>query len=155
MPIVFWLCLAVFFVGMFISCVVGYIKFDISYNELLCEQVTFEKYEVVGGMRHRIYEIYLEEFEEPFYISSITKKELNGDALERLDAGDAVKIYYRKNNHAFYDFEICEMKAGNHSILSLKDFKKANQNNQLIGIIVCPLGIVVSLIILYFVDKYK
>ena len=123
-----------------------------------CEQLTFEEYEVKFIRRHTTYDFYFEEYEDIFWINSIAKKEINKDSLNKLRKGDAVKVYYKnKSKGIFYEnysFEICEIKCGNKTILSLNDYKKANRSNQLIGIIIWPVCCLIFTTFIYTTSKY-
>ena len=152
-----------FLVGLLIICLffsiyslVKYASYRVSYSDLKCEQLTFEKYEEFFGGRKTIYEFYFEEHNGVFFIDSIAQKKLNKASLNKLSVGDTIKVYYKNNKSFFgkYSFEICEMTYENKTILDLKDYKTANQNNQLIGIIVCSVFCLIFTAFIYMVFIY-
>ena len=141
-----------FFIFWFVTCVMSFFKFDVSYDDLRYERVTFEKYETVKNYKSGpTYEIYVEEYETPLYISTISQAGLNKHALSQVSAGETIDVYYRTDG----SFEICEMKNGNTVFLSLADYKSLNQSNQMIGMIVNPIMIVFCAIGLWFTLKYS
>lgn len=112
-----------------------------SYSDLKCEQLAFEKYEKISGGRRVIYKFYFEDHNSAFLVDKISQKMLDKTSLNTLSEGDTVKVYYKNKKDFFgnYSFEICEITYKNKTILSLKDYKTVNQNNQLLGIIICPI----------------
>lgn len=109
--------------------------FDVTYNEVHHRILTYDKYEM--STKSDNYEIYFNEYDKPFYISSITQKKLNKDGLENLKEDVKVLVYYIESNSDKYDFAICEMKTDDVVILHFEDFVSVNKNNQIIGIVVC------------------
>lgn len=138
--------------------IVKYESYNVSYDDLKYEQLTFEQYELKLNSRNTTYDFYFEEYDDIFFVNRISKRKLNKVALNKLQEGDTVKVYYKdKSKGIFYEnysFEICEIKSGNKTILSLSDYKKANQNNQLIGIIICPVCCLISIVFIYTTSKY-
>jgi len=147
--LIFVICL---FSNLFINCIKLYSAFDIDYNDLRYAELTFEKYELIKKYKSGdFYEIYFEEYDKPFEISSITKKEVDKNLLNNLKYKDKVKVYFIDNSSQKYPYEICEMKSKNAILLELSNFKDANQENQVVGMIMCPIMIlaVLCLMILY------
>ena len=154
--IVVLVSLVIFFLFFSIYSIVKYESYRLSYSDLECEQLTFEKYEKTFGYREVIYEFHFEEYNVVFIVDNISQKKLNKDSLNKLSEGDTVKVYY-KNKKSFlknYSFEICEITHKNKTILALQDYKTANQNNQLIGIIVCPILCLIFIVFIYMVYIY-
>ena len=140
------------FINLFVNCITLYSSFDVDYNELKYAELTFEKYELIK--RHKsgdFYEIYFEEYDKPFEISSITKKELDKEALKKINFNEKITVYYKENSSGKYLYEICEMKSGSMVLIDLSNYKNANQENQVLGMIFCPILVlsVVFLLVLY------
>ena len=142
---------------MFINSIQAYSRFDISYDELKYEQLTFKKYEVVKKYKAgTTYEIYFEEYEEAFCVGSITQKELNKTAaVKELSVGKKIEIYYRASNSTNYIFDICEMKDADNLFLALEDYKSVNQNNQIIGMIISPVMFGLCCVLLFIIIKHR
>lgn len=67
----------VLFSWLFIHCINLYNSFDVQYNELVSEELTFDRYETIPMIKSGdLYEIYFEEYDHPFEVSSITQKKL-------------------------------------------------------------------------------
>jgi uncharacterized membrane protein len=62
-----------------------------------------------------------------------------------LKQGEIIKIYYRQSSHRDYDYSICEMSCDSVMIFSLQYYVEANQNNQIVGMIVFSIMTLVSL----------
>ena len=145
------LCL-VLFSWLFIHCINLYNSFDVQYSELVSEKLTFNRYETIPMARGGdIYEIYFEEYDHPFEVSRITQKELNKKELAKLTKGTTFNVFYRDSDSKKYEFEICEMKSDSITILTLSDFVRVNQNNQIVGMILCPIlvGMNIFLIVIF------
>ena len=132
------------FTGLFVwfgvKCVKDYKYYDVSYDDLICEELTFKDYESVRMYKSGPeYLLYFEEYDKPFVVTSSTKSELNLNELDNISAGTVLKIYYRKASLKRSDYEVCEIKTNSSTILSLNGYKKANKNNQTIGMIICPI----------------
>ena len=66
---------SVLFSWLFINCINLYNSFDVQYSELVSEKLTFNRYETIPMAKSGdIYEIYFEEYNHPFEVSSITQK---------------------------------------------------------------------------------
>ena len=143
---------SVLFSWLFIHCINLYNSFDVQYSELLSEELTFNRYETISRVKSGdIYEIYFEEYNHPFEVSSITQKELNKKELSKLTKGTIFHVFYRDSDSKKYEFEICEMKSDSITILTLSDFVRVNQNNQIVGMILCPIlvGMNIFLIVIF------
>ena len=141
-----------FFVNLFFNCITLHSSFDVDYNELKYAELTFEKYELIKQPKSgNYYEIYFKEYDKPFEISNITKKGLNKEVLNKLDFNEKITVYYRVNSSGKYLYAICEMKSESMILIELSDYKKANQENQVIGMILCPVMVIlgVFLLVLY------
>ena len=149
---IFSLVLTILFLLLFIAlllfCIYSYFRFDVDYSELTYSQLTFKEYKV-AHVRGEFYEIYFQEYEDPFEISIITAKRTNKTALKSLKANDTVDVYFCENSSSKYNYTICEIKCGSTIPVSLDDYKGANQDNQRIGIIACPFIILMLAFSLY------
>ena len=148
--------LLIIFLFFSIYSIVEYKSYHVSYSDLKCEQLTFEKYEKISGGRRVIYKFYFEDHNSAFLVDKISQKKLDKTSLNTLSEGDTVKVYYKNKKDFFgnYSFEICEITYKNKTILSLKDYKTVNQNNQLIGMIVCPIFCLIIIAFIYIVCIY-
>ena len=152
----FMIGLIVLFVGigglftfMFFNSFHLYDEFDLDYSDLAFEELTFERYEKKrSGKSSTKYMVYFNEYEEPFEISTISKKKLDREALSILEKGEVIDVYYRESSNRNYDFEICEFSSDENVLLSLPDYIKTNQNNQIAGMIVCPIVMLCSLFLI-------
>lgn len=143
---------SILFSWLFVNCINLYNSFDVQYSELVYEQLTFDRYETIPMAKSGdLYEIYFEEYDHPFEVSSITQKELNKKELTKLTEGTIFNVFYRDSDSKKYEFEICEMKSDTIIILTLTDFVRVNQNNQIVGMILCPIlvGMVIFLIVIF------
>lgn len=128
------------FTWLFFNCINLYNSFNVQYDDLIYEELTFNKYEkIFKGKGGSLYEIYFDEYDKPFEISGITQKALNKDALNELEKSMIVEVYYLESDSKSYTYEICEMKKNSLKFLSLSNYKKVNQDNQIIGMVMCPL----------------
>lgn len=138
LSISFVLLLFGFFVFLFVNCVISYNGYDLDYDDLKYAELTFKSYRKVDGAKSaEWYEIFFTEYEKPFEIDSISEDGVDEKALDALGNDETVKVYYRDNSSKKYDYEICEMQSGSALIFSLSDYIKYNQNNQILGMILC------------------
>lgn len=148
------------FSWLFVNSITLYNSFDIQYSELVSDELTFNRCEVVKKYGRRrwttYYLIYFEEYDKPFEISPIVNKEINKKELEKLTQGITMTVFYRDSNSKKYQCEICEMKTDSISILTLSDYVRRNQNNQIVGICTCPIMISLEIIlIVIFIRRSK
>ncbi len=140
----------ILFVFLFVNCIVCYSVFDVEYEDLKYSELTFVRFEKIkrykGGL---IYEIYFEEYTQPFEISNITQGRLDKKALETVKEDEKIKVYYKESSSKNYEYVICEMKSNSKVLLSLEDYREVNQNNQTIGMILCPILIVMGLFLVW------
>ena len=134
------------FLCIFFICLDSYYEFDLDYSDLKHEQLTFESYNTIIKRTHKhntvIHEVYFEELEKPLYFSSIANKKINVEELKKLNQGAEAELYFRENSFKDYDYVVCEMTSGDTVILSLSDYVKANQNNQLLGMVFCSIAVI-------------
>ena len=123
--------IAVFLLG----CIRDYFKFDEDNLNFVHEELTFEKYEERHGRSGWYFVLHFKEYEEPFRIFTVTSKAVNIANLRRLTSNDVLDVTFCKE----FD-DICEISCNGVTILSVSDYAKANQNNQIIGIICCIFG---------------
>lgn len=142
------------FTLLFFDSISDYSEFDVDYSDLMYEELSFERYEKIQGYkRHYKYVIYFDEYEKPFEISSIADKKLDKAALDQLTENERLGVYYRETSSEKYQYEICEINHNSSTLLSLSDYRETNQNNQILGMIVCPIMIVVSLFMLWIFSR--
>jgi hypothetical protein len=130
---------ASFFAFLFINCIKSYIKYDLNHFDLIYGELTFQKYEKISQKAGAVFEIYFEEYEEPFAIDNITSKRADKALLGKLCAGDSVALYFCEKSVGKYKYEICEMKSDAGAVLHLSDYIEVNQNNQVTGMIIVPI----------------
>ena len=133
---------------------------NISRNDLQYEKLTFEKYEVVEVYKvGTVYEIYFEEYKEAFCVHPIIQKALNKETIKKLEKGTKLEIYYTnstiKNSSVSYISEICEMKNHSNICLALEDYKSVNQDNQIMGMIICPIVFIFTTVLLFLIIKNR
>lgn len=142
--------IAMLFAFLFFYCIFSYSNFDIEYSDLIYGELTFDRYEKLyrykGGDQ---YEIYFEEFEEPFDISPVLNKKIDKKKLELLTAGEEISLFYRESSSKNYKYEICEISHNSTAILSLSDYVKVNKNNQILGMIFCPIMVIMALFMVW------
>ncbi len=126
-------------VGLFI-CINDYVFYDLDYSDLNYEELTFEKCVVIkSGKGSIIHEIYFEEYEEPFCISSIVYSKINLQALNAIEENTKTEIYYQPTYYSNYTNEIHDMKYGSAVVLSLDGFIEVEKKNLLTGIVTCSI----------------
>lgn len=130
--------------GMFVYCFFGSIKahseFALEYDDLRYADLTFNHYERVGvGKSGHEYKIYFKEYAEPFQVDQITVKKFNEKELKRISDQAVLRVYYQESFSKKYEYRICEMHHENVALLTLDDYIRVNQNNQVIGMIVAPI----------------
>lgn len=134
------------FLFSFFNCISLYSEFDIEYSELIYEELTFRKYETTNGYKSdKKYVVYFEEYEKPFEISTISDEKLDKTSLASLIKGESIKVFYKENSSKKYDYEICEFSHDDVVLLSLSDYVETNQENQLVGMVVCPILVIMCL----------
>ncbi len=133
------------FVFLFFNCLNEYKKYDISYEELVYEKLTFDRYErIIKSKGGDTFEIYFEEYDVPFEIDNITQKELNKKELKDLKDGEKLDVYYRENDSKKYEYEICEMKSQDVTYLEFSNYISVNRNNEILGMIISPILVIIS-----------
>ena len=139
----FFLCGAVIFSFLFFNCINEYQKYNVTIEELNYEKLTFDRY--VKSKVGDTYEIYFMEYDFPFEIDGITQRELNKKQLRNLESGDILDVYYRNSDSKKYTYEICELKDEDISYLNFNDYLSTNKANEITGIIVCPILILIGI----------
>ncbi len=136
-----------FFV-LFIICIREYPKFDVDYSDLTREELTFQSYEEKPGAETGpTYYIHFKEYPDPFRIDNITSKKVNKQVLKSLNENQKLLVYYTQDAESHYK-EICELKTYATPILTLSNYIRVNQNNQLAGMVFSPIMIVSTLLII-------
>ena len=131
---------------MFFNSISAYSEYNIDYGDLSYAELTFTRYERITGYKSSDrYRIYVKEHEKPFEINSITNKRLDIETLEEMRTNQKIKVYYCESNLPECDYEICEISSDADMLLSLSDYVKTNQNNQVAGMIVCPILVLLGL----------
>ena len=145
------------FGGMFINSIQNYSRFgNISYDDLEYEQLTFKKFKFVSGYKiSPTYEIYFEEYEEAFCMQNHTLTALNETALKQLKSGEIVELYYKNAKDKNYIFDICEINNEDTIFLSLEDYKRVNQNSEIVGLIIGPIFFLLESSLLFIIIKNR
>lgn len=117
----------------FVDCIRDYSEYSENNLNLASEELTFEKYERRHNRSGWYIDLYVKEYEKPFCIDTITSKGLDIVKLNRLIENDILRITFSKK---FGD--ICEIDCEDVVILSVSDYIKANQNNEVILMIFLP-----------------
>ncbi|MBR1955498.1 MAG: hypothetical protein IKA29_06220, partial [Clostridia bacterium] len=150
-----WICAVVvvaLFLWMFVSCIFGYGNYNkMQVDDLMQEQLTFQRYEYVGSRKSKRYEIYFTEYEKPFVVDSIADSKMDRDALKSLTPNTIVTVYYDNTSRRDYDYEICHLTTENLSVLTFDDYINANKSNQIMGMVVSPImvGAAICLIVIF------
>ena len=128
---IFLVCTGIIAVLLF-GCIRNYSKFDADNLSFVHEELTFEKFEERHGRSGWYFVFHFKEYDEPFRILTVTSKIVNKANLRSLAENDILDVTFCK------DFgDICDISCNGVMVLSLSDYVKANQNNQIIGIICC------------------
>ena len=140
--------IAALFLFLFFNCIRLYQKFDsITYDDLYHEEVTFDRFEKISkGKGGSVYEIHVREYEKPFQVSNISSKKLNKTTLKELKENEKLQIYFSESSHRDYDYVLCEVSRDTDVLLSLSDYIKTNRNNQLLGMIISPIFVLLCVI---------
>lgn len=137
--VIFFLTNAIVYVFLFFNCIELYSKYDLDHSSLMHQKLTFVSYEKIRmGRNGRGYEIYFAEYETPFIIDNISSKKVDITALGNLSSNTIVDAYYCDSSNGKYEYELCQIGSQTNMPFSLDDYIKANQNNQIIGMITCP-----------------
>ncbi|MBO5715979.1 MAG: hypothetical protein J6S23_06260 [Clostridia bacterium] len=153
--IVLFVAIGGLFTFMFCNSFYFYSEFDLDYSDLTYEELTFDRFEKKRAYKSSTrYEIYFNEYDKPFEISTITNKKLDKSALSGLKENEVMKVYYREASSKNYDYVICEIKTDTVTLLSLADYVETNQNNQVAGMIVCPILMLMSLFLIIVFVRY-
>lgn len=140
--LIFCLLLFIFFLFLFCNCLELYPSYDITYDDLISEDLTFLSFEKRSwGKGRYFYDLFFEEYTEPFEISSVAVMRLDKNALNGLKQYDTVHVYYQ----SLGEFRICELTCGTTVLLKLSDYVEVNQNNQILGMAVSPLAMLATL----------
>ncbi len=124
-----------FFLSLFINCIENYHSFDIAYDDLSSEKRTFLSFEKRRtGKGGYSYNLFFEEYADPFHISSTTTDRLDENVLNGLKQYDTIHVYYQTIDK----FHPCELTCDTTMLLKLFDYVEVNQDNQILGMIVTP-----------------
>ena len=138
-----------FWTFMFCNAIYFYFEFELDYSDLSYEELTFDRYDSKRGYKSTTrYEVYFEEYEKSFELSPICNKKIDVKALKELNKGETLKVYYCDSSAKNHDYEICEFSSNSTTFLSLGNYVKTNQNNQISGMIIFPIFILVSLFLI-------
>ena len=127
----------VFFAAIFIGMVAdgGYPSPD----ELVYEEVTFERYEIRKHKSGRSYLVYIEEYGDELEIDSIVAiNKVDKEILDGLRAGDRVTVSHDE------DGDVYSMAYGDSYILSYEGFLSAHESNDRLGMIIMPILLCLS-----------
>ena len=103
-----------------------------STEKLSYEELSYIRYEHKEHRRFDKYLIYVEEYDEPLQIGSVTETALSESALSSLDNGDVITVGYHISKDSK---EICSISSGNNDILNFDNYLAAQQKNDRVGII--------------------
>ncbi len=134
--VVFILLILVASTILFLCCFHNYKKFDIDYDDVTHEKLTFISYEKKSrGKTGDLYEFHFAEYSQPLIVDGITSSVLDKIALKELEENQKLDVYYIQEASK----EICELKSASTTLLSLSDYVNENQNNEIIGMILFPI----------------
>ena len=119
-------------------------------DSLVYEECTFvEADKVVSTGRYSRnvrYDIYVEEYEEPFKIYSVTLRAVDKTELLSIRAGETIKVSLEESGKKYY--AIVAMYCGDKCVLDYEDYLREHEENDTLGSIVCPLMILFGLFML-------
>lgn len=119
-------------VALLFNCIRDYTKFDEDNLSLFHEEYTFEKQEERYSRSGWYMVFYFKESEKPFNFFTVTSKAINKANLKFLKENDVLDVTFCE------EFEdICGIRCNGVEILSVSDYAKVNQRNQIMGIICC------------------
>lgn len=148
---IFCFAVAIAFVFFFFGCIERYSQYDVDYSALKYEKLTFADYQkITMGKGGYGYEIYFQEYETPFLINNITSKMVDKTALANLSPNAIVDVYFWESSNRNYQYDICQMRCQTSTTLSLDDYINVNQDNQIIGMITCPIMVCSALFMTWF-----
>lgn len=152
--------IVIFVIGMIVSgfaiaeSAYCYPTYDIEYSDLMHEELTYKGYG--KNIRKEGYQIYFEEYHDPFYITSIANRQVNREELEDLERGTKFSVYYRTSLEKQFEYDLCEMTNETVNIIALEDYLRANSTNELGLIIVFSLMEILAMcVILMFGQALK
>ena len=153
--VVLFVAIGGLFTFLFCNSFYFYSEFDIDYSDLTYEELTFDRFEKKrSGKSSTRYEVYFNEYDKPFEISTITNRKLDKEALKSLKEGKIIKVYYCDSSNRNYDYEICEFGSDSTVLLSLTDYVESNQDNQIAGMIVCPILMLMCAFLIFIFVRY-
>lgn len=132
------------FTFMFVNSINLYSYFDLTYDDVIYEELTFLDYDSNGELK----EVYVKEYETPFLIDSISFSSFDIKTLEKLDSNEVIKVYYIETSTKDYQYELCEVKVNNTYLLTLQDYVKENRNNQRLGMVISPVLIISAMVLI-------
>lgn len=133
--VLFLICSGIIAV-LFFGCIRDYSQFDEDNLSFVHEELTFEKFEERHSRSGWYLVLHFKEYEEPFPIFTVTSKVVSKVNLRSLAENDILDVTFCKE----FD-DICEISHNGVMILSKSDYIKANQNNQIMGMICCLCGL--------------
>ena len=153
--IVLFVAIGGLFTFMFCNSFYFYSEFDLDYSDLTYKELTFDRFEKKrSGKSSWRYEVYFNEYDKPFEISTITNRKLDKEALKSLKEGEIIKVQYRDASNRNYDYVICEFSSDSTVLLSLADYVKTNQDNQIAGMVVCPILMLMCAFLIFVFVRY-
>ena len=107
-----------------VNCIKLYSRFDLDYDDLICEELKFERIEEKEYKSGSSFFIYFKEYEQAFEISNITSIKLDKLSVSKIKQGEKIKVYYCKDFSYKDEFLICEMQYNETTLLGIEDFKE-------------------------------
>ncbi len=114
------------------GCIRSYGQLEEEKLAVVSEQLTFEKFEARQGRGGRYYLLYFKEYPEPLRIFSVTGKALHRETLGSLAENDVLRVDFARESG-----DICQISCNGEMILSLSDYARVNQQNQIVGMLCC------------------
>jgi flagellar basal body-associated protein FliL len=116
-------------------------------DTLVYEECTFvEAKRARSGKSGTRYDIYVEEYEEPLKIYSVTLRAIERSDLLSIEKGELIKVSLKESGKKYH--AIVAMYCGDKCILDYKDYLREHEENDTLGCIVCPLMILFGLFML-------
>lgn len=140
------LILILLIIGGLIFSICQYCSGKVGYDKLEQREYTFVKYEITSGKYGGNIEIYVKEEKKPLFGSpNYVKKAVNMDILKNAKAGDKLIVWVDDSSSLFHSYNVHEGKINGKYFLRLEDYQKYNAKNDIIGIVICSVMLVIGL----------
>ena len=135
------------FLGILSLSIYQYCSGAVGYDKLEQREYTFGKYEIMRGKYGGGIEIYVKEEEQPLIgCPNFARKAVNEDILDHAKAGDKLVVWVSNNSSLFYSYNVHDGKINGKYFLRLEDYQKYHAKNDIFGVVLCSVLLVVGLV---------